>query len=262
MSIQDNVWSEGSADPAPSATGTEAGSDVLPSPVDLLMETGRDLLDNFVGYLLAGLGIMAVLLPVTLVLFGGGTVLGFLPFLLTGDEDMIGLSILILYGVVLASIPVIVVVSMPLVASLERAGWHHLVDGEELGFGSSFSRMWPDLGKVLLAQLAVTFLAFVGVFFCYVGALAVAIATVFTLSAVVVHGLGVVDALKLSVNHFRKNPLWYLAFWGLGFVVLMVAAYIPFIGNVIGPVFYYMYVLRAYRHIFGDGEAPRVLAVA
>jgi len=255
MSVQDNVWAaEGDAavangvvEPGASVEGGE-----LPSVIELLIELWNDIKADWVQYALVSVGYALVLFPLTIglvvVMFAG-----FVPGLVIEDELVMILGFLVTY---ILAIFGSFVVQGPIMASVVRALWHHEVDGEEMGIGSPFNRMFANLPSVVAVLLITMVLTFAGALFCYVPAFLVGIATVFALPAAAVHGLGPIDAIRLSARHAIQHFGWHAALWGLAFAIMLVLMYVPLVGTFAGAIFYYAYIVRAYRRVFGDGEVP------
>ncbi|MBN2799699.1 MAG: hypothetical protein JXX28_11180 [Deltaproteobacteria bacterium] len=237
-------------------TSTPVASPALPPVTDLLMDTFADLRDNLVEYLLAALGMLLVMIPAMLVLYGL-MALGVVPGLLAQDEVMLVLGV---YAGIFVALPVFALILLFPSVSLSRAAWHHVAEEEPLGISSPFSRLFEDVGSVLLLKLLLGVLTVVGLMMCYLPALLVAIATVFALPALIAHRLSPVAALKLSLEHTQRNLTWHLGFWGLGFVVTLVAGYIPIVGGLLGMVFYQVYVMKGYKAVFGAGPEPVIAA--
>ncbi len=259
MSVEENVWSAGEAAvQKPSLMGAGEGSvegGQTPDVLMLLSETFKDFVAHWVGYGLAGLGFFVVAFPVALALalvLGGVMVAG----VVTGDPEAANLAILGAVGLLMLLVPVISAVIVLLQGSLYRAFWHHETEGEEIGFRSPFTRMFQDVLPMELGLFGTMGLTFVGTLMCYLPGLLVGVFAIFVLPAIAIHRLSVVEAFKLSFTHVKEHFVWHLAFWGINFVLVMIAGNLPIIGYLLVIPFQGAFLVKAYRHIFGDGDKP------
>ncbi|MEQ1566484.1 MAG: hypothetical protein ABMA64_12655 [Myxococcota bacterium] len=256
--MADDVWS-----PAGSKPTNDADLPEVMSFANQLMARAQK---DFVPFLLAGLGpliiALVVVTPLALVSIYGGMFVGMAPGLVTGDEDLAGFGSIfgmlggfgVLFGVVIA-------VTAPMSASTNRAVWKYLNDGEPLTFMAPFSTFTQDLVKVVSYAVIHGGLVMLGAMFCYVPGLIVAAALVFAGPAIYVHGLGIGQAISLSVAHVQKHPGWHVGFFGLAIVMNLVLSYVPFIGAALLATLMPLYILLAYKHFFGDGPTPREAGV-
>ena len=242
-----------SQDPAasPAMWFTPVGD--LPSPMAVLTETLNGLSSSWSGYLWAGLGYTLATLP--LVVFGVVAIyLSVLPGILLGatgtDEGVTLISIFggLFFGVALF-VAVLAVASGPLNASLYRAVYAHVAEGSPLTFGAAYTTWTTDLGKVVAVTALQLLATLIAAMFCYFPALIVAAALHLALPAVVFRGVGSMDALRGSILFFRKNPLHHAKVWGVGVLMLLVAANIPFIGGVLAMPMYAAYQARYFRSV-------------
>jgi hypothetical protein len=243
----------------------------LPDPLTLLDETLKEFTANLGPYCMAGLGQLAVMLPLlfTLIvlihltafggLLGGGALLGLIAGALPEDLAALVISFgsillpVLLFGSIMAMLGVLTVLAMPVTASLHRAVVRHQ-RGEEgaLSFRSAFESLTQDMGRVMLTGLLLTTLSLTGLMMCYVPAFFVMLFTGFALNLVAVHRTGGLEAILTAVRHARTHLAWHTKFSLLYLVVLMVGGQIP----VAGPMFAVALHMRAYRAVFGDGDAP------
>lgn len=255
MSDHQDVWAPSEAtaeDGGPKGPAEDSGK--LPDVVNLLSEVFDDLMANFVGYLLSGVGIAVVAMVAVFVMLGlifggmfGSAVLG----QVLGYSKVI--SMLGMVGAMAGYLVVIlglVVVTAPMSASIARAVLAHQEEGVDLTVTASFSTFTVDLVQVVLLTVITFALGMVGVLFCYVGALVVALFLSFAFPAVVVHRLSAMDAIALSVRHVRENLVWHLGFWGLGMAILLAGQAIPLVGMLIGLPIFYAYQVKAYTRVF------------
>lgn len=241
----------------------------------LFSETLADVTENIGGYAKAGVGLFAVVLPVSMILgilamLGmyfvmivggiGSVVAGAAIGEATADQNVGGLiatlgmtgSFALSFVALFGLIALISAALAPISASLMRAIAAHQRGEAPLDFGSAFSTMGQDIGSTCLVMgLSVT-ASFVGMLFCYVGFLVPAILFGFAPSMVFLHRRGALDAFRRSARFAITKPLEHLVYMIVMFVTSMVAAYVP----VIGAIFVMALSVRAYRKIFGDGHEP------
>lgn len=246
-----NVWAPG--------TGSAAGN--LPGGFAVAGEVVSDILKNFGGYLLAGLGMFVAMLPVVMVM----VVVAYVPILgaiFAADalgEDLA--SLLLLAGILLSVVIALglgATIIAPMQASLMRAMWGYQVRGEPLTFGSAFSTFRDDYMTVVLAYLALQGAVLLGLMFCYVPALIVAFLLHWVTPAVVIHRRSVGEAFGQSFRHAKENAGWTLGVMLVGVLITLVSSYVPLIGALLTPVLYSAYVLKLYRAAFGDGPEPQI----
>lgn len=252
--MQEDVWSAGEA------RGSVADRK-LPSVMDLLVETFEDARDNFVDWLMAGVGVFAVVFPLIFLSIGAlvaAVFVGMVPGLILEDEGVMALGMMAVYVVGLLLLVVSQMVIMPpLQASLGRAMLEHVRDGEnKLGFGAAFSSWREDIFKVLGVFALQTILAMIGLVLCYFPVFLAALVSGFALPAVIVHRLSPVEAMRLSISHTIEHPTWHLGYFGVLFGISMFLAYVPLIGPMISIPFVLAFQLRAYVAVMGDAEVP------
>jgi hypothetical protein len=254
MSTPSDVWSSGQT----SARNPDAG---LPNVTDLASRTWAELQKDFGGFLLAGLApvILSQIAGVAMIfVIYGGMGLGAVPGLIIEDElVMVAGSMFGLFGGTFGALALLMLVLAPMHASVFRAVWKYLETGEKLTISSPFSTYTQDLGRVILYQLVALGLGFLGAMMCYLPALVVGAALLFAGPAVYVHGLGVGSAIGLSWRHLLKHPGWHIGFFGISFLMTIGASFVPFIGPMLLTTAHPMFVLLAYRQVFGTGAAPQ-----
>jgi hypothetical protein len=226
----------------------------LPNVGELLGASVKDVMDNFAGYCMAGLGYFAFTMAITVVAIVA-SVAAMIPGIVAEDDSM---TALVLVAVTLVLMVVVMLVSVPINASLHRAMWAWIDRGEPLTLSACFSRMGQDLGTMYAYSLVVGLLTFLGMLACYLPALVVGLFTTLAMPAMVVHRMGAIEAVAFSAKHVRSHFGWHVGFWALGLVILMIAMNVPFIGIIVGMPLYAAYHLRGYRAIFGSGESPAI----
>ncbi len=257
-----------------STSHREAGGGI-PSIGALFSETLTDVMNNIVGYLMMGLALMAVAIPVgifasivSLIVLYGVMGVGVFASLAggaamqeaTGDEDLGGMvgalgsmgSIAVAFLLFFAFLLFLAAAMAPLSASLYRAIAAHQRGEGTLTFGAAFSTITQDIGATMGTVLLVTICTLVGVMFCYVGAIVPAALFTFALPMVALHRKGALESMRLCAGHAMAHPsehgLFILAYFGTS----LVAGYIPLFGH----VFVLALAVRAYRKMFGDGPEP------
>lgn len=224
----------------------------LPSVTAILGELLQDLVGNFAGWLTFGVGTL-VLAFLSLVLILPPFLMLEIPLLQPHPDDRYVLPSLALLVVAVA---VVAALQLPWTNGQYRALLRYQRGEGDLSVGAPFSEATTDLGTAvafLLISVGVTMVAMMA---CYLPALFVTALLGLAWPAIVVHRLGALDAVALSVRHARQYPSWTLGFWALGFGVSLIGSQIPVIGPMLAGPIYMAYHLRVYRQIYGDGEVP------
>jgi hypothetical protein len=248
-----DVWT------SPSEAGVS--SEQLPAGSDLLSKTLNKVMQDFGSFLLGGVipGVIALFGAFPAVLFLYLFIgLGAAPGMVMEDETtmMVGIVGGTLVGMTGMMVGFTAVLA-PMQASLYRAVWAYLETGEKLTVGSAVSTFRQDLVRVILYQLAMLGLVGMGAMFCYVPGLLVAAALSFAGPAIYIHRLRIGEAISLSVGHLQRHPTWHLIYFLWSTVVMLVVQYIPFLGYLLVFTVHPVFVLMAYRAIFGNGALPR-----
>lgn len=241
----DDAWAAARSEAAPDAAWPArlpSADGELPSVVGLLNACLEDVKRDLAPLALAGLGFTLAVLAVVVVALPTGLVFA-LPGAIAEDELLTTLGLLVW---MLFYVGLLLAVSAPLTGSVMRAVDDYLQHGTPLTFGSAFrtpaNALWPMIAFMALSATATLF----GMMFCYLPGLAVALLLGLGSQAVALDGLGPLAAIRRSVGHARAHFTWHLGFWGLGFAILMVGQYVP----IIGPMVYYLYIIRGYRALF------------
>lgn len=240
----------------------------------LLNETIAEFTDDIGPYLLAGLGHTLVVLPVVF----GAIILLYLGMIFGMFGGMIGVGIvgalvgsilgetagtlsllvsqllffLLIFLAIIAFGAALGAVLAPFNASLTRAVAAYQRGEGELGFNAAFTTLGQDVVKVVLGAVLLASMAMVLLMFCYLPVLIVPLVFGFFGPMIYLHGMGPLDAFRVSIAHFRSHMSYHLTVAALGFAMGMVASYVP----VLGPAFLTAFHVRAYRAMFGDGLAP------
>jgi uncharacterized membrane protein len=252
----------------------------LPEVGQLLSETMAEFMDKIGPYILAGLGLTVVVVPIAFatifvayfVIFGGmlgismvgiGVGAGIAENVNEGAGAFVMLvsqllAIVVPLGAFVVLLMAMLALMAPLHASLVRAVAEQQRGGKELDFTSAFSTAGRDVAKVLIGAALITGLALLGALACYVPALAVTFLFGFVGAMVALHGVAPVTAMRANLRHALDHLWWHVLFGALYLVVLMVGSYVP----VLGTMFVVAFHVRAYRVIFGDGEQPALEVAA
>ncbi|MCP4502259.1 MAG: hypothetical protein GY822_20065 [Deltaproteobacteria bacterium] len=103
-----------------------------------------------------------------------------------------------------------------------------------------------DVVRPLLTSIIVGGSVAVGLFFMFISGFFLAMALTFALPACVIGKKGPIDAITYALKHTRRHPAWRVRL-ALGlFVILVGASSIPFLGQLVGPPFATLLLLRAY----------------
>jgi hypothetical protein len=246
------------ASPGNPATATPEG---LPGATDLLNKVIAEVQKDFAGFFIGGLGALIVaflIIPFSLVAVYGGMFAGMIPGLLLEDEAVTGLGSMVgLFAGMFALIFVIVGLTAPMGASTTRAVWRYLTTGEKLTFMAPFSTITQDLFRVLAFALLQFVVVFTLAMFCYLPGLIAAAYLVFAGPLIIIHRMPIGQAVSMSVAHVQQHGSWHIGFFGIAVVMQLVLSYVPIVGPVMLATCMPLYILLAYRHVYGDGEVPR-----
>lgn len=226
-----------------------------PPPVlELLQEFIELLKRDIVVYVLGGVGLVLVVLPVSVVAVFGVYLamgLGMLPGMLLESEGALILGMLGAIFAYAAALGIgITLISAPLQASLMRAMNAHFEGGAPLGFGAAFSTAGEDLPRVLGFAFLHGVLIFVLAMFCYLPGIAFALLTDFAWSHVVLGKRGPVEALQLSIKDATDNPPWHLGYVLVTVGMAMVVTYIPLVGYFLAPGVLAAWRVLVWRRVF------------
>lgn len=233
----------------------------VPDPSALLTRLMDELKARFGGYLLAGLGYFVALfaaITVVILLFG----IGAIPGAVTQNETVLSIGILttglLLYTPGLMLITLVLGPAMN--ASLMRAIWGAWREDGALGFGSAFQTLRMDLRNVVIVTLLYQLVVFVGMLFCYVPGIVLAVMLCHSVPLVVLHGVPPIDAMKLSFEKVKANGAYHAIGFALLFVVILVCEFIPILGLVLLIPVQFAMLLMMYEAMFGpDGPQGRVV---
>jgi uncharacterized membrane protein len=243
-----DVWSAGK-DGSPAAlpaTGTP------PAVGDLFKQLTDDVQAHFMSYLTAGFGYFAGLFGLVMLLL----VLSFsgaIPGIVMQDETVatIGfdLTLLVVY---FPGIMVVTLVLVPLMnASLMRALQTQLDgDGMPMGMNAAYSTLRQDMGSVILAQLLLSLVVSIGLLFCYIPGIVLAVALGWAIPLVVLRRVAPVDALKASWAVFSANAAWHVVFVLVTIAIALVCELIPIVGIMVLYPVVFMFQLLAFRALF------------
>ena len=248
----------------------------LPDVGQLFTETMNEFMDNIGPYVLAGLGLTVVVVPITFltifvayaVIFGGIfgiSIVGAIAAVAAAEvsEGLAGfvmlvfqiLALVVPFGGFFLLIAGMMALLAPLNASLARAVAEQQRGGKKLDFSSTFSSITRDLVKVISVAGMMGLMTTLGALACYVPALGVLFLFGFAISMVALHRMAPVTALKANLAHAMAHLQWHVLFGALYLVVFMVGSYVP----VVGSMFVVAFHVRAYRTIFGDGDEPELV---
>jgi hypothetical protein len=254
------------------ALATRYDGTKLPSAGTVINETVADFTANMGPYILAGLGMMCVQVPLVLValvvLYGGMFTLMFGGILVSAglaaavDDDLgallAGVGQLGTFGLVFAFLFAMVgllgAITAPLSASLWREVAAHQRGEGELGFASAFRQAGQDVVPVMMVTFAILAAVFTGLIFCYLPGFIAGFALSYAAPLVYLHRQGAFAALRMSVSKIFAHPAEHVVFGLMNFALALVANYVP----ILGMMFMVALHVRLYRHLFGDGDEPVV----
>lgn len=215
-------------------------------------------------YAMAGLGLLVISIPISLVMIVGiYVVIGLAVFGMASAGSVEGgepavdpaLSVVVGAGAVAAFLAVILLLMVllaPVTASLMRAVARHQRGERRLEFGAAFSTLSQDAGSVCGSTALSSLLGSIGGIFCYVPGLIVAFFLAHSFALVALHRLPAIAALKASVALVRASVGWNAKYFGLLLLINMIASNVP----LIGPMFTFAFLVRVSRELLGDAEQP------
>jgi uncharacterized membrane protein len=224
-------------------------------PVELLMSTYREIASHLVSYFMAGLGfLIAILLLVV-----GVSIVSALPLLplLAIENQPIAIACMVLSGAVAAiGLTVISVVKAPcyMASMLIGVTLHHR-EGIPLALNTVWKHYPSNQRDVVLVYLGVQILTAIGVLFCVLPGLVLAFLTAYALPLVALYKMSPVEAIKSSISAVRAAPGWHLLFWLISGVSVMLFAWVPVLGSLLGQVVLWRLLIGASENTFGP---PRV----
>ena len=236
----------------------------------LVSTTIAEFTDNLVPYLLAGVGMYVFTMVMTFItlfvvyaaMFGGvigSALIGGAVGQATGDEDLGALigaigSMMSMFLIVFLLTAVLGAIVAPVRASLERAIAAHQRGEKTLDFSAPFSTLTVNLPGVIAVSFLYSTAILVGLMFCYVPGLAIALLLTMAPTGVSLHDRGAVESLTSTFRQVMKNPAQYLVLGLVQAGISIVAAYIP----VLGTMFALSLHVRIYRELYGDDEEPNM----
>jgi hypothetical protein len=251
----DDVWAASDSNIPPSTppiAGTRFPGGELPQVSVMITEILGDLMKNFVGWLQFGVGNLVFVILSLALIMPPYLFLVILPLMSHQRNPNILPGILVM----LAGILVAVLLQLPWTNGQYRAMLRYQRGEIGMSVTAPLAEAATDLGSVFALTLMTMAITFVAMLACYVPALFVGALVGLAFPGIVVHRLGAVAAVSQSIRHARQFPGWTFAFWGIGFVILLVGGQVPILGPMLTTPIFLAFQLRAYRQIYGDGDAP------
>lgn len=258
----------------PQVIGKLAGGR-LPPHGELLSATLEDFMGNLAGYVMAGVVLFAVRVPVTFigiffmyfvifaVMIGGMIAAAAVASAFPADMTDLIMSIgslgtgLATFVAVMAVMGGLIALLAPLVASVTRAIAAYQRGDSQLDIASAISTITQDLSGTIGVALLLVGLSLVGFLLCYLPGFIVLILGGHAAALVHHHHLRPMAAMRLSAATVMANPGWHLIYWLMIMALSMVAGLVP----LLGPLFLVALSIRAYRELFGDGPEPATVQV-
>lgn len=233
-----------------------------------------DFGDHIGGYALAALAVMVVMIPVGMILamvfyfqfsvglFGGMMIPVFLAALLEqfigGELPMLVLFVgeLVVFALMvlllLLLMGLVIAVTSPLGAGLNRLVAEHQAGRAELDFGGVFSRVTQDLVSVVVVNVLVLVPTLIGSMLFLLPGLVVTYFLQWAPLLVIHNRMKPLAAIKRSASLAMSQPGWQLPALGLCLAASFVGQYVP----VLGTAFIVALTVRLHREAFGDADAP------
>lgn len=235
----------------------------VPNPGALVNGLVDELKARFVGYLLAGTGYFAAIFASVFVLIAVFAI-GAIPGAVTENETLLSIGILVsgLLFYTPGILFVTLVMGPAMNASLMRAIWSARREDAPLGFGSAFGSVRENLRDVVIVTVLYQLAVFVGMLFCYVPGIVLAVMFVHAMPLVVLHGVTPMDALKMSFEKVKENGSYHAIAFVLMFVVVMVCEFIPLVGLLLLIPVQLTMLLMMYEAMFGPNGPAEARAAA
>lgn len=250
-----DVWQPG-IDLRPPQNVVAADVPALHPPTKLLTLAFDTLKADILGWAMAGLGLTLPILGLTFLIFGV-VMAAMIPGLVMKDEAIASVGVLVGFALLtVVVLPVALVIMPVLQASLTRSIEDRITQGTPLGFSASFRTWRENLWDVIVVNLLVAAFTMVGLMFCYLPGLVVALALCFAPPLVALRGVRPMDAIAMSFNHFKAHPGWATKFLLLGVLVMIVISYLPIVGYLFSIPFYVAYLVLGVRSAFADLPTP------
>ena len=241
-----DVW-EPAADPAPHQLPAVRATQGLPTVPDLAAQVLVDFQRHFVGLLMLGLGLHAVVF-VSIVVLTVVVVACVLPGVFLEDDSMTILGSLL--GVLLGAVGMVACL-VPSVASTTRAIGRMVLHDQSPTFADAITGGFRDLGSLAVFGVGSTVASLIGALMCYLPALVVSFFLSFGFPAIVLHRMRPLEAARRSIQHARENLQWHAGFYALSLAIAMIAGNIP----ILGVMAYFVYLTRGYLAVFADEVA-------
>jgi len=239
----------------------------FPNVGDLVQETWAEFMDAIGPYLMGMLGLVVGYLIVGIaftVVFGGLLAAVIVAVTaLSAISEQLGSAVGPVVGLLSVAVNLVfgalvvvgsVALTAPLNASFLRAVAAHQRGEEELQVASAFSTITQDLPQVIGIGALVGVVSFVALLLCVFPVVLVPLFLGFAIPMVALHGMPAMHAARTNVEHVRDHLQDHAILALVTFALNSVAGLVP----ILGPAFVMAFSVRAYRKIFGDGEAPQL----
>jgi len=200
-------------------------------PVEVLKQAYRDIRKDIGAFFMAGLGAFIAILFLTI----GLCIVSAIPLLptLMTENEMIALAGMGLSGllVTICSLVFGFVYAPCYLASLLKGVALHRRQGIPLTFNTVWKYSKENRRDIILVNLAVQLIVSVGILFCIVPGLVLAVLTAYAFPLVVLYRMKPTAAIKASVDQVRAHITWHFSFWVLAAGSMMLFAWIPILGT-------------------------------
>jgi hypothetical protein len=224
----------------------------------LVRETAADLLRHPVPHLLASLPLFVVWMGCSLLFYRTLFVLS--PSIYSMwfwlEDELVAAVLYLSWSLVLAPCFAILLPYAPLFVGMMDAQHAWLERGEPLRLTSALPR--PRALGPSLVVLAVFFLQMALLWMGVLPGMVAEAVLGFSAVAMLVHGVGPIEGLRMSIAHFARAPLWRLQV-ALVFLVVTSLCALLVVPMMILPAFYANLLLRTYRAVYGSDTRPRPL---
>ncbi len=233
--------------PPPNSAGA------LPEPIEVAKEAFQDLSDNFVAYLVAGIGMIVANIVSAIAAMPAFIAIAAVGFFLGDTLDE--LVIVAMAPFYLLAMLIIVVAQSAFGASLSRAARDHIRGTEPLSFNAAFRTATSGLGKASLYYIAMGFSVTLGMLLCCLPGLGALVVFAFATPLVFAADKPIGTALSEAFEFVKANLAYTLVIAVIGTLTVIAGSMIPLLSIITAPVlsvWVNVLMIRALRPAFPE----------
>lgn len=206
----------------------------MPEPLDVAKDSFRDLSENFMPFLMAGLGMLVGQIGAFLAAIPAFIVVGAIGFLLSdtlGELTMLAMAPFYLLGMLIFLIALVGVMG-----STYRSVADHVRGAEPLSFNAPFRTATSGLGRGVLFYLVLAIATTIGFILCCFPGIGVAFVATFASPLVFIGNTSLGDALSRAVDFVRNNVGYAATIFAIAIVTVIAAGIIPILSLITTPI--------------------------